>query len=121
MTDHVDGILAQWRRERPDLDTSPMAVIGRLSRAANAVGARLDRTFAAYDLDRGSFDVLATLLRNGPPHRLTPAGLAADAMITSAAVAHLATEQGLLADLAPGERETLAALLARVLRNAGGA
>ena len=87
VTDHVDRILAQWHRERPDLDVSPMAVVGRLSRASAAVHTRLDRTFAAHDLDRGSFDVLATLLRNGPPHRLTPAALAADAMITSAAVA----------------------------------
>ncbi|GAA3395079.1 MarR family winged helix-turn-helix transcriptional regulator [Cryptosporangium minutisporangium] len=87
MTDHVDGILAQWHRERPDLDVSPMAVIGRLSRAAVAVDARLARNFAAHGLDRASFDVLATLLRNGPPHRLTPAALAADSMITSSAVA----------------------------------
>ncbi|SHN47064.1 MarR family winged helix-turn-helix transcriptional regulator [Cryptosporangium aurantiacum] len=87
MADHVDGILAQWRRERPDLDVSPMGVIGRLSRAAAAVDAQLARNFAAHDLDRGSFDVLATLLRNGAPHRLTPAALAADAMITSSAVA----------------------------------
>ena len=162
MTDHVDRILAQWQRERPDLDVSPMAVIGRLSRAASAVDARLARTFAAHGLDRASFDVLATLLRNGAPYRLTPAGLAADAMITSAAVAqrlnrletrglitrapnpddgrgslvtltaagkaaveaalpaHLATEEGLLAGLAPDERATLAALLTRVLRAAGG-
>ncbi|TQS45837.1 MarR family winged helix-turn-helix transcriptional regulator [Cryptosporangium phraense] len=87
MSDHVDRILAQWAEERPDLDVSPMAVIGRLSRVSAVVDAKLAKNFAANGLDGGSFDVLATLLRNGAPHRLTPAALAADAMITSSAVA----------------------------------
>ena len=32
--DAVDRILAQWQRERPDLDCSPMGPIGRLKRCA---------------------------------------------------------------------------------------
>ena len=26
-SDHIDAILAQWRRERPDLDLAPMAIL----------------------------------------------------------------------------------------------
>lgn len=85
--DHVDRIVAQWRLERPDLDSTPMAVIGRLSRASAAVDARLAATFAAHDVDASTFDVLATLARQGPPYRITPAELAASSMITSSAVA----------------------------------
>ncbi|WP_413355132.1 MarR family winged helix-turn-helix transcriptional regulator [Microbacterium sp. 1P06AB] len=85
--DHVDRILAQWRSARPGLDVSPMAVIGRLSRAAAVVDARLAETFASHGIDAGTFDVLATLARQGEPFRITPAELAADAMITSSAVA----------------------------------
>ncbi|MFL0564501.1 MarR family winged helix-turn-helix transcriptional regulator [Microbacterium sp. 179-I 1D1 NHS] len=85
--DHVDRILAQWRSARPGLDVSPMAVIGRLSRAAAVVDARLAETFASHGVDAGTFDVLATLARQGEPYRITPAELAADAMITSSAVA----------------------------------
>ena len=33
-TDAVDRITAQWRRERPDLDPTPMEVIGRITRLA---------------------------------------------------------------------------------------
>lgn len=87
MTDHVDMILEQWHREKPGLDVSPMAVIGRLSRAASAVSARLSETFARHNLDSSSFDVLATLLRSGVPYRITPAALARDAMISTSAVA----------------------------------
>ncbi|WP_319020183.1 MarR family transcriptional regulator [Streptomyces peucetius] len=86
MADHVDLVLRQWGAQRPDLDVSPMAVIGRLSRAGQLIGAELARTFAEHGLDRASFDVLATLRRSGPAHRLTPAGLMRSAMVTSGAI-----------------------------------
>jgi DNA-binding MarR family transcriptional regulator len=85
--DHVDHIIEQWRIERPDLDPSPMAVIGRLSRASAIVDARLAATFASHGIDAATFDVLATLARQGAPYRISPAALAASSMITSSAVA----------------------------------
>ncbi|MFC4120901.1 MarR family winged helix-turn-helix transcriptional regulator [Nonomuraea zeae] len=86
MADHVDLILKQWHAQRPDLDVSPMAVIGRLSRLKQLVDAELRKTFAAHGLDPASFDVLATLRRSDPPHRLTPAELMRASMVTSGAV-----------------------------------
>jgi DNA-binding MarR family transcriptional regulator len=83
----VDQILAQWAQERPDLDVSPMAVIGRLARAAAVIDVRLARTFATYGLDAAAFDVLATLLRAGAPRALAPKDLADAAMVTSSAIA----------------------------------
>jgi DNA-binding MarR family transcriptional regulator len=82
--DHVDHILEQWAATRPDVDVSPMAVIGRLSRVCRLVDDRLGRTFAAHGLDRASFDVLATLRRSGGV--LTPGGLTRAAMVTSGAI-----------------------------------
>jgi DNA-binding MarR family transcriptional regulator len=84
--DHVDLVLAQWARQRPDLDVSPMGVIGRLKRLSQLVDGELRRTFADHGLDRASFDVLATLRRSDPPHRLTPAQLMQASMVTSGAV-----------------------------------
>ena len=84
--DAVDRLLAQWEQERPDLDTSPMGVVGRISRVARVVEARQRATFAAHGLDRASFDALATLRRAGAPHRLTPGQLTATAMVTSGAI-----------------------------------
>ncbi|GAA3048772.1 MarR family transcriptional regulator [Kitasatospora albolonga] len=86
MTDHVDQVLAQWAAQRPDLDVSPMAVIGRLKQLTARVEGELKRTFAAHGLDTPSFDVLATLRRNGPEHPLTPAELMRSMMVTSGAV-----------------------------------
>lgn len=86
MADHVDLILEQWRVARPDLDTSPLAVIGRVSTAARLIDVRLRRNFARHDLDGAAFDVLATLRRTGAPHRLTPGELMRTAMVTSGAI-----------------------------------
>jgi DNA-binding MarR family transcriptional regulator len=81
--DGVDLILEQWRRERPDLDTTPMGVIGRISRLSWELERRLEPVFARHGLEAGLFDVLATLRRAGPPHRLRPTDLAASLMLTS--------------------------------------
>ncbi|MGO4737861.1 MarR family winged helix-turn-helix transcriptional regulator [Bosea sp. 2KB_26] len=81
--DHVDGILAQWNRERPDLDVTPMGLFGRLKRLSQHLGREMEKTFAEHGLNSASFDVLATLRRSGPPYSLSPGDLLATMMITS--------------------------------------
>jgi DNA-binding MarR family transcriptional regulator len=82
-TDGVDEILEQWRRERPDLDTSPIGVIGRISRLCREIERRLEPVYAASGLEPGWYDVLATLRRAGPPYRLRPTDFASTLMLTS--------------------------------------
>jgi DNA-binding MarR family transcriptional regulator len=82
-SDGLDVILQQWQRERPDLDTSPMGVIGRISRLCREIERRLESAHAAYGLEPGWYDVLATLRRAGPPHRLRPTDFAEALMLTS--------------------------------------
>lgn len=82
-TDAVDRILAQWARERPDLDASPMGIIGRISRLERLVRPRLNACFAEHGLESWEFDVLATLRRSGPPFRLRVGALVDQMMITS--------------------------------------
>ncbi|MEU3753820.1 MarR family transcriptional regulator [Streptomyces olivoreticuli] len=86
MADQVDRILEQWAAQRPELDTSPMGVIGRIQRLSRLLDTELRRTFATHGLDIASFDVLATLRRSDPPHRLTPAELMRASMVTSGAI-----------------------------------
>lgn len=87
MKDPVEVILEQWHRERPDLDVSPMAVIGRLARVAKRIDERLSQTFAEHGLDSASFDVLATLRRSGHPFVLSPKELSWSSMVTTSATA----------------------------------
>ena len=81
--DAVDAILQQWHRERPDLDVSPMAVIGRLGRCAALLRRELDKLFSSFGLTSWEFDVLATLRRSGEPYRLAPTTLFSTLMVTS--------------------------------------
>lgn len=81
--DEIDTIKAQWALQRPDLDTDPMALIGRFMRLAQHLSKEMAETFARFDLTGASFDVLATLLRSGPPHALSPNQLLSTMMITS--------------------------------------
>ncbi|SJZ90111.1 DNA-binding transcriptional regulator, MarR family [Enhydrobacter aerosaccus] len=81
--DRVDDILAQWHRERPDLDVAPMGLIGRINRLSHHLGRGMEKTFAAHGLTAASFDVLATLRRSGRPYSLSPGDLLGTMMITS--------------------------------------
>ena len=82
-TDGVDAIIEQWRREQPDLDISPIGVIGRISRLSREIERRLEPVYAASGLEPGWYDVLATLRRAGPPYRVRPTDFAAPLMLTS--------------------------------------
>lgn len=81
--DEVDRLLADWRRERPDLDVSPLAVMSRLSRLARRLERERRRVFSTHDLEGWSFDVLAALRRSGPPYELAPKELLVENLVSS--------------------------------------
>jgi DNA-binding MarR family transcriptional regulator len=81
--DGVDLIIEQWHRERPELDHSPIGVVGRISRLAREIEARLERVYGEHGLEPGWHDVLATLRRSGPPYRMRPTDLTDATMLTS--------------------------------------
>lgn len=84
--DRVAQIQQEWARERPDLDVSPMAVIGRLNRLSGFVTEDLVAVYRRYGLGEGDFDVLATLRRAGPPFERAPGDLAEHTMVTTGAM-----------------------------------
>ncbi len=83
MPDDVDGIVAAWRRERPDLDSAPLLVLSRVTRLAELLAARRKRIFAEHLLRPYEFDVLAALRRAGEPYDLTPGQLIGQTHVTS--------------------------------------
>ena len=81
--DHVDRILEQWNRERPDLDVAPMGLLGRIARLRTHLAREVEQTLSAHGLNSATFDVLATLRRSGPPYALSPGDLLATTMVSS--------------------------------------
>ena len=72
----------QWRRERPDIDPESMAMFARLSRAQASAGDAIEATLSGFGINRGEFDVLASLRRSGKPFELS-AGALAQAVVLS--------------------------------------
>jgi DNA-binding MarR family transcriptional regulator len=85
-SDRVARIQEEWRRERPDLDVSPQAVIGRLHRLAAHLTDSLVEVYREFGLGEGEFDVLATLRRAGAPFERAPGELAEHTMVTTGAM-----------------------------------
>lgn len=85
-TDVVDQLLEDWARERPDLDASAMAVVGRLLHLGGLLQARAGDQLQAHGISYTELDVLATLRRSGAPYRLSPTALRKSVLLTSGAM-----------------------------------
>lgn len=84
--DAISRVRAQWKAERPDLDTRPMETIGRILRIQFLAHARIRRLLQRHGIDAGGFDVLATLRRSGSPYRMSPTQLYTELILTSGAM-----------------------------------
>ena len=112
-SDLVDEILAQWQKERPDLDASPMGVIGRVARLHKYLQKGIAEVFAQYGLNPGEFDVLATMRRNGAPYQLTPTELYNSMMVSSGTMTNRVDklEKMGLVERVPDERDRRGTLI----------
>ena len=81
--DEVDRIVEAWRRERPDLDVTPLNVLSRITRLARHLDLARGSAFAKHGLEGCGFDVLSALRRAGPPYELSPGQLVAQMLVTS--------------------------------------
>jgi DNA-binding MarR family transcriptional regulator len=83
MEDEVDRLVAAWRRERPDLDVTPMEVLSRVTRLARHLDRARRQAFATHGLESWEFDVLSALRRAGEPYELSPGRLLRETLVTS--------------------------------------
>jgi DNA-binding MarR family transcriptional regulator len=81
--DQVAEIIANWKRERPELDASPIGVFGRIARINIQLDTYLAKFLGKHGLTLGLFDVMAALRRRGAPYRSKPSTLAATSLLTS--------------------------------------
>jgi DNA-binding MarR family transcriptional regulator len=81
--DHVDAILDQWRRERPDLNLEALGTVGRLVHAGQLAESALAVPLRERGLHAGWLDVLAALRRAGAPYEVNPTELMRSTMLSS--------------------------------------
>ncbi|WP_052666031.1 MarR family winged helix-turn-helix transcriptional regulator [Nitriliruptor alkaliphilus] len=64
MSDHVAGVVEQWRERRPDLDLTGMAVFARISRIERIAELRRAEVLDRLGLQSSDVSVLAALWRH---------------------------------------------------------
>jgi DNA-binding MarR family transcriptional regulator len=87
--DHTGRILGEWHAESPELDMAPIAVIGRILRAARYLERAIEAELGLHGLNIAEFNALSALRRVGPPFQLTPSDLSHHLLFTSGGLTKL--------------------------------
>ena len=82
----ISAILAQWQRERPDIDASPMAMCGQVWRTSEILRKKVRANQTKYDMDSAKSDVIFALRRQGKGKKLSPSELAHEMMLSTSAM-----------------------------------
>ena len=81
--DAIDSLMDAWRAARPDLDPTPLGIVGRVIVLAKTLERSVDAALEKHGLTLGQFDILATLRRNGSKGGLTPTQLLESVVLSS--------------------------------------
>lgn len=87
--DHIDRIVADWTDERPGLDLSSLAIVGRILRAARYLEREVERELAGFGLGITEFNALSALRRSGEPYYLSPKQLRSALLLSSGGLTKL--------------------------------
>ncbi len=115
--DLVDLLLSDWKRERPDLNAKPLAIVGRILHLGTLLEARATDCLRETGISYTEFDVLATLRRSGAPYRMTPTKLRQSVLLTSGAMTacldRLERRELIVRHADPNDRRSLGVCLTR--------
>ena len=84
--DTIEHLLKQWENERPDLDVTPIGILGRLMILSRLAERGVEKVLQPYNLTIQEFDVLAILRRCGPPFRQSVGVLCSYSLLSSGAM-----------------------------------
>lgn len=84
--DLVEQHLDRWSKERPDLDSSPLAIVTRVNLLAKRFRRHTKRALRPFRLELWEYEVLSALRRQGEPFELPPTTLAKLGMLTTGAM-----------------------------------
>src|SRR4051812_20415205 len=82
-SDSVERMLYQWRRERPELDASPLGIQGRVLRLSAHLSRRIEEWLGPLGLSWEAFSLIVTLRRSGKPYEMRPTDILRESLLTS--------------------------------------
>ena len=86
MRDHVDKLLEQWHKARPELDVSGLSTAVRIELIAKLLRRGTEKALAKVGLKTWEYDVLSALRRQVQPFELPATELARASLLTSGAM-----------------------------------
>ena len=84
--DSIEPFVHAWHRERPDLESWPFAIFGRIWRLSTSLVSDAERWLAPIGLTFESFSVIVTLRRAGAPFEMNPTALYRESLLSSGAI-----------------------------------
>jgi DNA-binding MarR family transcriptional regulator len=87
--DRVGRGMERWQRERPDIDCSGKAVVGRILHLHDIILRSVDRVLARHGLKYPTYAVLATIRAYGAPYRMSPSELLSTMLLSSGGLSNL--------------------------------
>lgn len=87
--DRVGRGMAKWKRERPDIDCSGKAVVGRILQMHDIILRAVDKKLAEHGLKYPTYAVLATMRVSGAPYQSSPTELLSTLLITSGGLSNV--------------------------------
>jgi DNA-binding MarR family transcriptional regulator len=79
-------MIAEWRRQRPDIDASPLEILGRIQRLSTHMQRIAESSLRDTGLTWETFSLIATLRRSGRPFALRPTDIYRQSLLTSGTV-----------------------------------
>ena len=87
--DIVEAGMELWQRERPDLDCSGKAVVGRILRLQGVILREVDKALKPFGLKYPAYAVLATLRVQADRQEMTPGELKEALLLSSGGTSNL--------------------------------
>ena len=84
--DTIQTFINQWKKERPDLDSWPLGILGRTQRISAHLQTRAAEWLAPLGLTWDSFSLLLALRRSGEPYELRPTEIYKESLLSSGAI-----------------------------------
>lgn len=85
-SDSVERMLHEWRRERPELNVSPLGIQGRVVRLSGHLLRRGGDWLGPLGLSWEAFSLIVTLRRSGKPYEMRPTDILRESLLTSGAI-----------------------------------
>jgi DNA-binding MarR family transcriptional regulator len=84
--DSIDQLIAEWGRERPDLDAWPLEILGRIQRLSTHLSRIAEQRLQIIGLTWETFSLIVTLRRAGAPYALRPTDIYRKSLLTSGTI-----------------------------------